>query len=50
MSISIAFIVPIVTFSVGVLVGMAVMCLLAVTKERDEWASSLPPMSGLWSV
>jgi len=34
MSVNIAYIIPIVAFSVGVLVGMIVMCLLAVLKER----------------
>ncbi len=35
MSINMAFVVPIVAFSVGVLTGMFVMCLIAVTKGRD---------------
>ncbi len=35
MSINIAYVVPILTFSFGVLIGMFVMCLIAVTKGRD---------------
>ncbi len=36
MSIGVWWIVPILAFSVGVLIGMAVMSLLVVLKGRDE--------------
>ncbi len=35
MSINIAYAVPILAFSFGVLIGMTVMCLLVVLKGRD---------------